>query len=82
KLTQQEYQWGILEDTVLRERGWNLRQWQAQVRDRGACLKGHRLVWRKDLDPYQRKLLESQQRSSSPSPPKQSSNPESKLNGL
>lgn len=62
KLTQQEYQWGILEDTELLHRGWNLREWQQRVSDRGASFKGHRLVWRKDLDPYQRKLLESQQR--------------------
>ena len=60
KLTQQEYQWGILEDSVMLSRGWTGREWEQHVSDRGVTLQGHRLVWRKDFDPYQRKLLASQ----------------------
>jgi len=63
KLTRQEVQWGVLESRDRPCRWWTQRQWQQQMEERGAMLKGHRLVWRKDLDPYHRRILESQQRS-------------------
>ncbi len=56
KLTQQEQDWGLLEDLdrIKRQRGW------LQVLEECcATLQGHRVVWRKDADPYKIKLLRS-----------------------
>jgi len=59
KLSRQEEDWGLFED-------WNrigTRQgWQKCLESHCAELKGHRVVWRKDADPYQLKLAKSAQR--------------------
>jgi DNA phosphorothioation-associated putative methyltransferase len=62
QLSLQEVKWGILDSLEAPVKGWTKEAWAAQLWERGAVLQGHRLVWRKDLDPYQRKLLESEQR--------------------
>jgi DNA phosphorothioation-associated putative methyltransferase len=60
KLTQQEADWGLLDDlgAIFDRRGW-----QTCLADHCAELKGHRVVWRKDADPYQVKLIQSRRRS-------------------
>lgn len=63
KLSQQECQWGILDSLDQSKQWWTKQKWEQHCGDRGASFKGHRLVWRKDLDPYQRSLLEAQKRS-------------------
>ncbi len=56
KLSRQESDWGLLEDF----RAINHRQgWLQCLEDHCATLQGHRLVWRKDADPYRLKLLRS-----------------------
>ncbi|NJK49944.1 DNA phosphorothioation-associated putative methyltransferase [Candidatus Gracilibacteria bacterium] len=57
KLTQQERDWGLLEDfsTINRLQGW-----LQLLEDRCVFLKGDRLCWRKDADPYKVKLLRHQ----------------------
>ncbi|NJK38827.1 MAG: DNA phosphorothioation-associated putative methyltransferase [Oscillatoriales cyanobacterium RM2_1_1] len=59
KLSQQERKWGLLEDL---ERIQDLRGWQGCLAEHCAELRGHRVVWRKDADPYQVKVLKSLQR--------------------
>jgi DNA phosphorothioation-associated putative methyltransferase len=59
KLSRQEKDWGLLGDwEKIRDR----RGWQKCLEDHCAELKGHRVVWRKDADPYRIKLLKSVQR--------------------
>ena len=56
KLSRQEEDWGLLDDF----RSINHRQgWLRCLEDHCATLHGHRVVWRKDADPYQLKLLRS-----------------------
>jgi len=62
ELSLQEVTWGILDSLEAPVKGWTKEAWEVKLRERGAVLQGHRLVWRKDLDPYQRKWLESEQR--------------------
>ncbi len=59
KLTQQETEWGLLDDW---KRIGDRRSWQQCLEDHCADLKGHRVVWRKDADPYRVKLVRSAMR--------------------
>lgn len=63
KLSQQEYTWGVLEQWTEIPQLWRQKALEAQLQRQCAQLQGHRLVWRKDVEDYQRKLLLSQQRS-------------------
>lgn len=56
KLTCQEADWGLLDNLRLI---YNRRGWQKCLEDHCAELKGHRVVWRKNADPYQLKLARS-----------------------
>lgn len=59
KLTQQEENWGLLDHprSIGTRKGW-----QNRLEEHCAALQGHRVVWRKDADPYQVKLLRSARR--------------------
>ena len=59
KLTRQEEGWGLLDDLRLI---YDTRGWQKCLEDHCAELKGHRVVWRKDADPYRVKVVKSVQR--------------------
>ncbi len=59
KLTRQETDWGLLDD--LSQVGSRDR-WQQKLAEHCSELRGHRLVRRKDADPYKLKLLQSQAR--------------------
>ncbi|MGA7938034.1 MAG: DNA phosphorothioation-associated putative methyltransferase [Kovacikia sp.] len=59
KLTRQEEGWGLLDDLRLI---YDDRGWQKCLENHCAELKGHRVVWRKDADPYRVKLVRSAQR--------------------
>ena len=54
KLTRQEENWGLLEypSTIGTRKGWH-----KCLREHCAELRGHRVYWRKDADPYRVKLL-------------------------
>jgi DNA phosphorothioation-associated putative methyltransferase len=56
KLSRQEEAWGLLEDwkQISDRRGW-----RSCLEDHCAELKGHRVVWRKNADPYRVKLMRS-----------------------
>jgi DNA phosphorothioation-associated putative methyltransferase len=56
KLSRQEEDWGLLEDwkQISTHHGW-----QKCLEDHCAELKGHRVVWRKDANPYRVKLVRS-----------------------
>jgi len=56
KLSRQEEDWGLLEDwkQISERRGW-----LKCLEEHCAELKGHRVVWQKDADPYQVKLVRS-----------------------
>ena len=56
KLTRQEENWGLLDDMrqIMDRRGW-----LKCLEENCAELKGHRVIWRKDADPYQAKLVRS-----------------------
>lgn len=56
KLSRQEEDWGLLEDWK-QIHDW--RGWQKCLKDHCAELKGHRVVWQKDADPYRVKLVRS-----------------------
>ncbi|MBD3883276.1 DNA phosphorothioation-associated putative methyltransferase [Phormidium tenue FACHB-886] len=56
KLTRQEEGWGLLDDLRLI---YDIRGWQKCLEEHCAELKGHRVVWRKDADPYRVKLVRS-----------------------
>jgi DNA phosphorothioation-associated putative methyltransferase len=60
KLSQQERNWGLLDDVkaIFYQRGW-----QQCLAQNGAELRGHRVVWRKDADDYLKKLVRSRKRS-------------------
>jgi DNA phosphorothioation-associated putative methyltransferase len=59
KLTQQEKDWGLLDNLgqICDRQGWN-----HCLKENCAELKGHRVVWKKDADPYQVKLICSKNR--------------------
>ncbi|MBO9997990.1 MAG: DNA phosphorothioation-associated putative methyltransferase [Cyanobacteria bacterium SID2] len=59
RLTEQEEKWGLLDnlETIRRRQDW-----LKCLEGRCAHLKGHRVYWRKDADPYQIKLVRSQRR--------------------
>ncbi|MGV0025759.1 DNA phosphorothioation-associated putative methyltransferase [Phormidesmis priestleyi] len=59
KLSRQEEDWGLFGDW---EKIRDQRGWRSCLEDHCAELKGHRVVWRKDADPYQVRLLKSAQR--------------------
>jgi DNA phosphorothioation-associated putative methyltransferase len=54
KLTRQEEKWGLLDETstIGTRKGW-----QKCLKEHCAEIKGYRVYWRKDADPYQVKLL-------------------------
>jgi DNA phosphorothioation-associated putative methyltransferase len=58
KLSQQEEDWGLLGswEKIRDQQGW-----RSCLEDHCAELKGHRVVWRKEADPYQVRLLKSAQ---------------------
>ena len=55
KLSKQEQDWGLLDDmsTIYDRRGW-----EGFLIARCAELKGHRVVWKKDADDYQKRLVQ------------------------
>lgn len=56
KLSQQERNWGLLDDVkVIGDR----RGWEQCLEEHCAELRGHRVVWRKDVGPYRVKLVRS-----------------------
>lgn len=59
KLTRQETAWGLLDDPQAIS---TLKGWQRHLAQHCAELSGHRLLWRKDADPYRIKILRSAQR--------------------
>ena len=59
KLSRQEEDWGLLEDW---EKTRDRRGWIRCLEDHCAELKGYRVVWRKDADPYRVKLVRSAMR--------------------
>jgi DNA phosphorothioation-associated putative methyltransferase len=59
KLTRQEKAWGLLDNSRAIS---TYKEWQRCLTENCAELKGHRLVWRKDADPYRVKILRSSQR--------------------
>ena len=61
KLTQQEEAWGLLDHS---NSIGTRKQWQKRLEENYAELRGHRLIWRKDADPYQVKLIRSKIRAS------------------
>jgi len=56
KLTLQEREWGLLDDflTISHRRGW-----LKCLEDSCAVIKGHKLFWRKEAEPYKLKLLQA-----------------------
>lgn len=56
KLSRQEEDWGLLDDwkQISDRRGW-----RSCLEEHCAELKGHRVVWRKNADPYRVKLVKS-----------------------
>ena len=59
KLTVQEQAWGLLDNL----HAINNRQgWEKCLESHCAELRGHRVVWRKDSDPYKKKLIQAVQR--------------------
>ncbi|HEY9752760.1 MAG TPA: DNA phosphorothioation-associated putative methyltransferase [Coleofasciculaceae cyanobacterium] len=59
KLARQEEGWGLLDDL---SQIYDARGWQRCLEEHCAELKGHRVVWRKDADPYRVKLVKVAQR--------------------
>ena len=59
KLTCQEERWGLLDDL---SQIYDACGWQKCLEEHCAELKGHRVVWRKDADPYRVKLVKVAQR--------------------
>ncbi|MGK7890024.1 MAG: DNA phosphorothioation-associated putative methyltransferase [Leptolyngbyaceae cyanobacterium] len=56
KLSQQERNWGLLDDVAaIHDR----RGWESCLEEHCAELRGHRVVWRKDADPYRVKVVKS-----------------------
>lgn len=59
KLTRQEEGWGLLDDLRLI---YDYCGWQKCLEEHCAELKGHRVVWRKDADPYKVRLVQAARR--------------------
>jgi DNA phosphorothioation-associated putative methyltransferase len=59
KLTQQETHWGLLDRP---KEITHQQSWQQCLKQHCAELKGHRILWQKDADPYRIKLIKSAQR--------------------
>ncbi len=59
RLSRQEADWGLLEDW---KQIGDRKGWLKYLEDHCAELKGHRVLWRKDADPYRVKLVKSAQR--------------------
>jgi DNA phosphorothioation-associated putative methyltransferase len=59
RLTRQETAWGLLDDP---KAIFTSKVWQRHLAKHCAELKGHRLIWRKEADPYHVKILRSVQR--------------------
>ncbi|OUC12868.1 MAG: DNA phosphorothioation-associated methyltransferase [Alkalinema sp. CACIAM 70d] len=59
KLSRQEEDWGLLDNW---KRISDQQGWRSCLEEHCAELKGHRVVWCKDADPYRVKLLKSAQR--------------------
>jgi DNA phosphorothioation-associated putative methyltransferase len=59
KLTHQEQIWGLLDEprAIATYKGW-----QRRLAENCAELRGHRVVWRRDANPYRVKILRSAQR--------------------
>jgi DNA phosphorothioation-associated putative methyltransferase len=59
KLSEQELSWGLLDDfnVICTSRGW-----ERCLESHCAELKGHRVVWKKDVDNYQKKLVQTARR--------------------
>lgn len=68
KLTRQETDWGLLDDLRLI---YDTRGWQKCLEEHCAELKGHRVVWRKDADPYKVKLVQAARRQGNSKMPKE-----------
>lgn len=60
RLTQQEQKWGLLDNPEAIRR---YRPWLKCLQDHGAEVRGHRVYWRKDVDPYQKRVIEAQKKS-------------------
>ena len=60
KLSQQERNWGLLDDV---KAIYDRHRWEKCLKEHCAELRGHRVVWRKDADPYQMKLVKAAIRS-------------------
>ena len=54
KLSQQERRWGLLDDV---KAIYDRQGWERCLQQHGAELRGHRLVWRQDADPYLKQRL-------------------------
>ena len=59
KLSNQERKWGLLDES---SNTYTRQSWAKRLEENCAEMKGHRLVWRKDADSYQVKLLQAAQR--------------------
>ncbi|MEO1402990.1 MAG: DNA phosphorothioation-associated putative methyltransferase [Cyanobacteria bacterium J06635_1] len=59
KLSQQEHSWGLLDDV---NAIYDRRGWEKCLMAHCAELKGHRVIWRKDADPYRKKLMQAARR--------------------
>jgi len=59
RLSRQEQDWGLLEDL---DQVGSRQAWAARLAEHCAELRGHRLVWRKDVDAYQQKLVKARLR--------------------
>lgn len=59
RLSQQERKWGLLDDV---KAIYDRRGWQHCLAAHGAELRGYRVVWRKDADEDQKKLVRSHMR--------------------
>jgi DNA phosphorothioation-associated putative methyltransferase len=58
RLSQQERRWGLLDDV---KAIYDRRGWQRCLAQHCAELRGHRVVWRKEADAYQKKLVKAAQ---------------------
>ncbi|MBR8827248.1 MAG: DNA phosphorothioation-associated putative methyltransferase [Gomphosphaeria aponina SAG 52.96 = DSM 107014] len=56
KLTRQEREWGLLDDFLAIS---HYRGWLKCLEDNCAAIKGHKLFWRKEAEPYKLKLLQA-----------------------
>ncbi|MFG3818227.1 DNA phosphorothioation-associated putative methyltransferase [Limnothrix redekei LRLZ20PSL1] len=59
KLTRQEEIWGLLDSP---QSIGTLQGWERRLQDCGAMVSGHRLIERKNLDPYRLKILRADRR--------------------